>query len=231
MSIHPHTSDSVILGIICTVADPLMFLSPIMLYIEMIQTRQTYKVPYMYFFFNFIQNIFWICFAHIVHDVPILVTAILTMIFFGFFLFSYILITNKPMVIKIMQVVLILLVSSITFYISYEYLSADTLGIIGLVFESIAFASTLQYVHEILKYQDPTYIDIWITLSIFICTTLWVIYSGVTRNVLWMIPNLVGAVSSLFLLIVFFLFTYKRMKFEDSLSGEIKRRKEMLYAE
>lgn len=200
-----------IIGVICNIFQPLIYLAPIKCFYKMIVEKVTKKIPIYYFIFNIIQNLVWIIVSTKNLDIAILVANIISATFFVIFLFGFLIISsgNKLSIIMI-KINATLLLILVFLYYGYTNLNFSLSASIAVVMETVCYLSILQFIREVFEFEDPSYIDLPIVASIYFVNFWWVIYSIIKSNWILFIPNFLGFVVSTGVLFINYHFSIKK---------------------
>lgn len=214
-SLGPVPDFIVILGILCNLTQPLLYLSPIKCFIDMIKTGITEKIPFYYFVFNLINSLLWVILSVKHFDLPVLIANALCCVFFGIFLFGYLVTSNSKNLNSLfirfnISCFSIILVA----FMFWKVFSIQVIAVFAIAFETITYLSTLQYIREILELKDRTYINLFITTSILIVNSFWCLYAVLNKNWLVFTPNVVGLCVSSSLLILYRILPDQPLKVE-----------------
>lgn len=209
------TSDSkidvlAIIGLICNIVQPLIYLAPIRCFIKMISEHITEKIPIYYFLFNIIQSFLWVIVAIEKLDIAILTANLVGAVFFTTFFAGYLIISSKKDLLGIMiKINALFLVIVFFLFACYNFISYDICAVLCVIMESSCYLSILQYIKEVFMYEDTSYIDFFIVVSIFVVTFWWLVYAIVEWNIVLFIPNIIGFATSSFVLSVNYHFATK----------------------
>mmetsp|Transcript_31634 Transcript_31634/g.32857 ORF Transcript_31634/g.32857 Transcript_31634/m.32857 type:complete len:253 (+) Transcript_31634:1-759(+) len=214
-----HIGIITFLGILCNIVQPLIYLAPIKCFLQMIKSKVTEKIPVYYFLLSLLNSFTWIIIAIKETDIALLTANLIMSLFFVVFLMGYIITYNgKNLFSLILQLNAAFLSIIVYLYLAFNYLEFALCATVAIVVESACYFSILQYIKEVFEYEDPSYIDFPIVVSIFIVDSLWVIYAAMEKNWVLFSPNLIGVMISSGLLYVNYHFTMKRMK-KDSVKS------------
>jgi solute carrier family 50 protein (sugar transporter) len=200
-----------IIGIICNVFQPLIYLAPIKCFYKMIIKNETKKIPIYYFLFNIIQNLIWIVVSTKKIDIAILTANTISAAFFVIFLIGFIIIsTGKNLGSIMLKINLAILLIISTVYLGFNNLNFSLTASIAVIMETTCYLSILQFIKEVFEYEDPSYIDLPIVASIFIVNFWWVVYSSIKYNLVLFIPNFIGFIVSTAVLYINYYYSVKR---------------------
>ena len=197
------------IGLICNILQPLLYIAPLKIFYNIYKHKKNNEastIPYLYFVFNLFNSILWILLSVKKFDLAVLIANILSAFFFLVYLISYYITNSDSLEILMLKInTFTLFLFSITF-LSWRFLNYETTGIIAVIIESISYLSTLQYMKEALIKKDSKYINIYISSSIAITSFFWIVYSIIDKNILVLIPNIIGEVVSISTFIIYYKF-------------------------
>lgn len=200
-----------IIGIICNVFQPLIYLAPIKCFYKMMKEKETKKIPIYYFLFNIIQNLVWVIVSTKNLDVAILAANTISAAFFAVFFIGFLIISSGSKLNAIMLKVNLIIFSIIFFlFFGYNHVNYSLNATIAVIMETTCYLSILQYIKEVFEYEDPSYIDLPIVASIFVVNFWWVVYSLIQYNWILFIPNFLGFVVSAAVLYINYFFSIKK---------------------
>ena len=206
----------IMLGLICNIMQPLIYIAPIKCFVQMIKTRNIDKVPFLYFIFNLSQSLIWIIIACKKLDYALLSANVICAFFFGIFCVGYFILSNFEFISIFVKFNTLVFSIIILIFMLDNYINYTLLAITAIILESTCYLSTLQHIKLIFDKKDNSYIDFPITVSIFIVCQFWILYSIFNHNYVLLIPNVIGLIVSTGLLYVNYYF------------GSIKKEKEII---
>jgi len=186
-----------ILGILCNLLQPLIYLAPIKCFIKMIKENDTEKTPFFYFLLNIFQCIVWIIISTKKFDLAILIANVISASFFFIFFLGFLIISSGFNLEKIMIRVNLSFIGSISLiFCLYKFVDYKYCAIMAVFIESSCYLSILEHITDVFRYKDCSYIDKYIVLSIFIVNSCWSLYSLIELNWVLFIPNFIGVIIS-----------------------------------
>ena len=141
---------TLIVGVMCNIFQPLIYLSPIKCVYNLSETNL--KAPIYYFLFYFIQSIIWITIAIEKNESALLVANILSAGFFFLYLVIFLVYRFYKDLFKTMSTLNLLFCSiAIGTFIANTFFSYEIKAIIAMIMEISCYLSTLQYLKEIIQ--------------------------------------------------------------------------------
>lgn len=186
----------IIVGIMCNILQPLLYISPLRSLLTH-SRKGKFKIPILYLIFNLLNSLFWIILSTKKFDLAVLIANSLSGFCFLLYILYTIILYNNTLETLIPYVnVLIVSICLISLF-SWKVFSTEVSGILAIISESISYLSTLSYFFDALNSNNKNSIDLFITGSIGISTLSWVIYSIMDKNIVVLLPNLIGLLMSL----------------------------------
>ncbi len=196
INLEKQSSPLIIVGILCNILQPLLYISPLRSFITSNKTGKA-KIPILYLVFNLLNSLFWIILSAKKFDLAVLIANSLSGFCFLLYILYTIILYNNQLETLIPYVNFLVISISIISFLSWRFISVEISGVLAIISESISYISTLSYFFDALNSNNKSSIDIFISGSIGISTLSWVIYSIMDKNIVVLLPNLIGLLMSL----------------------------------
>ena len=212
------------LQIFNTLLTILLNLSPIVIFIPVIKSRQSYtNIPFMMLFFNLLNCVCWDCYWYRrMYIFPIICNSICWAISSIFF-FIYLYYLSKKSLKKYFAFMMILaLIETAIIFISSYVINLKIFGKILIVINVLMFVAPGQNILRVIKEKNYRLIPIVTTIISIICTGGWLVFGKIVNDINCIIANSLGLICSLFTSFIW-LYYYLRAK--------IKKNKNKFYPE
>lgn len=194
-------------GVLGNITALVFSILPLYLIIDMWKTKNTEKIPYFLFIFSLLNCVFWMAYGIIENKWPIYVGNGIGTLTSCFYLFNFLIYYFEETSKKILLIMMIVLCTFLLFFLLLSYKNEKVIGIIACIMNTLMYISPLQKINEVFKYNDNSYIPIWISILIVVNCIFWVGY-GILQNfnLYLIIPNGLGILVGIIQIIIWFRF-------------------------
>jgi len=187
------------------------YVSPAKKSLEIFDTKDTSKVPYLLFVFAIWNCNSWVAFGIQINNEPIYFSNIPGSILFTIFITVALYYHPFKKANRILLLIILYTLDIAYLYICFYYISSKVNGMLCVVANVLMYLTPIFQIYKVIKTNDNEYVDFWIASAFLMNALSWLTYSILTNIINLFIPTFIGTFVSLAQVIVWQMYNNKKI--------------------